>query len=393
MRGLARAVAVGGMAALVMARPGVASADGLPAALTAQPLPMAIRDGRMAEVAVHAVPFAIGSQDLAAATESALDRIAAAAATDCFVTAQTVGHVQPGTPGDGGTLAAHRLARARAEAVKAALVRAGLPEGAVASVWDYQFSLREPRVTLWIFELPKGEACAGAPLPGVAARMALAKAEPPAIEPVAVVATTAVAGPRDGQRSFEPAPGIHIPDPAAHGAAKAADPPMLADASGASWPVAPFERLPLQTGFVPSVAPPAAEIAEQALPTMTAVAAAPQAGPSPAPAAVASAEIVFAENSSYFPPGAQGELQRLAAVLGQGRHWEIELQATVDDKAGRRDSPATARAYNAWLAERRQGRVADWLAQQPELQAIPITRATIEHDPSRRVLIIARPLP
>ena len=390
MRGLAGGGGGGGWGGGGRARRGRAAAAGLPAALTAQPLPMAIRDGRMAEVAVHAVPFAIGSQDLAAATESALDRIALGAATDCFVTAQAVGHVQPGTPGDGGTLAAHRLARARAEAVKAALVRVGLPEGSVASVWDYQFSLREPRVTLWIFELPRGQACAGTPLPGVAARMALAKAEPPAIEPVAVVAATAVAGRRDGLRSFEPAPGIHIPDPASHGAAKAAEPPMLADASGASWPVAPFERLPLQTGFVPSAAPPAVEVAEQALPTVTA---APQAGPSAAPAAVVSAEIVFAENSSYFPPGAQGELQRLAAALAQGRHWEIELQATVDDKAGRRDSPATAQAYNAWLAERRQGRVADWLAQQPELQAISITRATIEHDPSRRVLIIARPLP
>ena len=374
MRGLARAVALGGMAGLLVARPGLASADPLPTALTAQPLPMAIRDGRMAEVVVHAVPFAIGSQDLAAATATALELIAAAAATDCFVTAQAVGHVQPGMPGDGGTLAAHRLARARAEAVKAALVQAGLPEGAIASVWDYQFSLREPRVTLWIFELPKGEACAGTPLPGVATRMALAHAQPPATEPVTAVATTDVAGQRDRQRSFEPAPGIHIPAPASA-------PPVLADASSTSWPAAPFERQPLQTGHVP---------AAEAIP---AIAAAPQAGPSPAPAAVATAEIVFAENSSYFPAGARDELQRLTAALTQGGHWEIELQASVDDKARRRDSPAAAQAYNAWLAERRQGRVADWLAQQPGLQAIPVTRVTIEHDPSRRVLIVARPLP
>ena len=60
---------------------------------------------------------------------AALDRLVASIATDCFLTAQAIGHVRPGIPGDGETLAAHRLARARSEAVQAALVRGGLPAG------------------------------------------------------------------------------------------------------------------------------------------------------------------------------------------------------------------------------------------------------------------------
>ena len=134
--------------------------------MTPNSLPLAIRDGRIAELTVHAVPFEILADQPSVATAQALDRLVASVATDCFLTAQAIGHVRPGVPGDGETLAAHRLARARSEAVQAALVRGGLPASSIASVWDYQFMVREPRVTLWIFQLPAGEECTGAPLPG-----------------------------------------------------------------------------------------------------------------------------------------------------------------------------------------------------------------------------------
>src|SRR3954470_19995772 len=112
MRALAWAAVVGGGAGLAMtlAQPGSAAADDALGVLTGQPLPLAIHDGRVAQLTVHAVPFAIGTQKLTLATAAALDELAAGAATDCFVTAQAVGHVRPGIPGDGGTLVAHRLA-------------------------------------------------------------------------------------------------------------------------------------------------------------------------------------------------------------------------------------------------------------------------------------------
>ena len=47
-----------------------------------------------------------------------------AAATDCFLFAQAWAMSGPGSQADGDTLVAHRLARARADAVQAALVRA-----------------------------------------------------------------------------------------------------------------------------------------------------------------------------------------------------------------------------------------------------------------------------
>lgn len=154
-----------------------------PAALTAQTLPLAIRDGRVAQLTVHAVPFALGSSELPAETARGLEALARRVATDCFLTAQAIGHVQPGDPGDGDLLPAHDLARARAETVRAALVRAGLPADAVASVWDYQFSLREPRVTLWLFSLPTGEDCTGAPLAEGDAARPVASGEPPPAPP------------------------------------------------------------------------------------------------------------------------------------------------------------------------------------------------------------------
>lgn len=165
MNGRGRGLAVATMAAVLASlgpRP-AAVADDLPL-LTPAPLPMAIRDGRVAAIAVRAVPFAAGRGEPTPAVAAALDRLAAEAATDCFLTAQAVGHVRPGVEADGGdAMALQELARARAERVRAALVAAGLPEDAIAAVSDYRFGLREPRVTLWLFSLARGVDCQGKP--------------------------------------------------------------------------------------------------------------------------------------------------------------------------------------------------------------------------------------
>jgi hypothetical protein len=102
---------------------------------------------------------------------------------------------------------------------------------------------------------------------------------------------------------------------------------------------------------------------------------------------------VFEPNSSFFPRGAEAELKRLVAALPAGRGYEFEVQAAVDDKAGRDDPPEKALAYNKWLADRRQGRVTEWLEQHAEIRLLEVRRSLLEHDPSRRVVIHARPLP
>jgi hypothetical protein len=397
-------------------------------ALAQQPLPLAIRDGRIARLTVHAVPFGIGAKEPAPATAAALDELVAGLAMDCFLTAQAIGHVRPGTPGDGDTLAAHRLARARAEAVQAALTRGGLPAESVASVWDFQFTVREPRVTLWVFSLPQGDECEGKPLPGAKARIAVAELRrpdpappPPAAEEVtAPESAEEMASPRflrTAARDLEPAPGIHLPDPP-----PVAEPAVAAVASEPTMPAALVSDEPATVGPVPA-APSAAVAApslpaqvsapEQAEPPSTsAVAAAPEVapevvppvetavlteGPATPPVAaaepVATAELVFEPNSSFFPRGAEAELKRLVAALPAGRGYEFEVQAAVDDKAGRDDPPEKALAYNQWLADRRQGRVAEWLEQHAEIRVLEIRRSVLEHDPSRRVVVHARPLP
>jgi hypothetical protein len=119
----------------------------------------------------------------------------------------------------------------------------------------------------------------------------------------------------------------------------------------------------------------------------------PATPPATAAEPVATAELVFEPNSSFFPRGAEAELKRLVAALPAGRGYEFEVQAAVDDRAARADSPEKAVAYNKWLADRRQGRVAEWLEQHAEIRVLEVRRSLLEHDPSRRVVIRARPLP
>jgi outer membrane protein OmpA-like peptidoglycan-associated protein len=315
-RWTAAAAAVGLLASVFAAA--ASSADELPL-LTPAPLPLAIRDGRVAGVTVNAVPFATGAKELAPGVAAALERLAVDAATDCFLTAQAVGHVLPGTPGDGDTLAAHRLARARAELVQSVLVRAGLPKDAIASVWDYQFTTREPRVTLWIFRLARGAECKGEPLPSRAARVA--------------------------QRPKAPA----------------APPP-------------PRELAKVE----PAAAPPKADTA--------AAKSAPAAGPP-----LATAEIRFDSGSSFFPRGAEKELQRLVAALPKERGYRFELAAGVDDALVREGDPAESARYNRWLAERRLVRVGGWLEQHAEVRDLAIGQALQETERSPRVLIRVLP--
>ena len=106
-----------------------------------------------------------------------------AVGADCFLTAQVIGHIDSGEVGQDDTLNAHRLARARADAVQASLIGGGLPAKAIASVWDWQFMVRAPRATLWIFQLTAGEDCEGRPLDGAMVAQAAPATSRPAAQP------------------------------------------------------------------------------------------------------------------------------------------------------------------------------------------------------------------
>jgi hypothetical protein len=159
-----RSIIVGvGLVALVAAgRP----LQARPAEPLLEPTPLVLKDGRIASVSIHTVPFAPGRADLSGDAAARVAELTRAAGTDCFLTAQVIGHIDSNEVSQDDTLNAHRLARSRAEAVQASLIGGGLPAKAIASVWDWQFMVRAPRATLWIFQLTAGEDCEGRPLDG-----------------------------------------------------------------------------------------------------------------------------------------------------------------------------------------------------------------------------------
>lgn len=115
-------------------------------------------------MSVHVVPFAPGRTELAPEIGEQLAGLTRAIGTDCFLTAQVIGHIESSEVAEDDTLKAHRLARSRADTVQASLIGGGLPAKAIASVWDWQFMVREARATLWVFQLTQGEDCEGRPL-------------------------------------------------------------------------------------------------------------------------------------------------------------------------------------------------------------------------------------
>ncbi len=186
-----------------------------------RPTPLVLKDGRIANVSIYVLPFAAGQAELAAEPAEYLAKLTRTVGTDCFLTAQVIGHIASDEIADEDTLDAHRLARSRADAVQASLVRGGLPAKAIASVWDWQFMVREPRATLWVFELTAGEDCEGRqlqgdlvaeaqgnPAPEHAPTPAMVPAEPPtapATKPEVAAAKPAVTATKPAATAMKPA--------------------------------------------------------------------------------------------------------------------------------------------------------------------------------------------
>ncbi len=393
--------------------------------LLSEPTPLILKDGRIAQVSVHTIPFATGSGELDAEAAADLDALLEPFATDCFLTAQAIGHVEPGLNRDGDTLNAHRLARARADFVQAALAGHGMQLAAVASVWDWQFLVKDSRVTLWVFRLNVGDDCEGTPLPGdlpvaaTARAPVVAAASPPPAEAPAPVkapaktppaaeapATAAAAGkataaPRELSVAEAPPATTPAADPAP------APTPTPVQASEPPAPVVEPQAVVAESKQPAPVEPPApAEVA--AAPEPVVAAAPPPAEPAPAPAStpVSAPEptpatgdelpgpaIVFAVNSSFFSGSASRDLKAFVEQLPRDAEVEIELAAAVGTGDVRDADPAEAKRYNAWMAERRLQRVAEWLTSNAGPRQLKLQEQFIENDPSREVRLQARVLP
>ncbi|MCB2056178.1 MAG: hypothetical protein KDE35_18310 [Geminicoccaceae bacterium] len=450
------------------------------------PTPLILKDGRIADVSVHTIPFASKTAELDSDTVSRLGRLLQPMATDCFLTAQAIGHVAPGASADGETLAAHRLARARADRIQSELIALGLPASAIASVWDWQFLVEEPRVTLWIFRLHEGEDCDGKPLSGQAVAAVDAPAEKPAApaaakpapkqEPPASSKKEPPAPPKQVERadpkpltlskatppaSSEPAAragsgssgasanassskassgsasrGTADAGTAAAGSGSGSPAPSATVTAGAlPAPLRATEIKPLEPPRQPADQPAAEQKATSDMPAGpdrhasqpadlaaatvadgttggTSGTPAPEAEEAATPAAAdaarpaaaeegrkvaaagagaARADVVFAVNSSYFPPGAGDDLEQFVAALPPG-----DVSIVVTGAVGGADvqgaSGDEAVKYNRWMAERRVGRVTEWLEKRLSGRNAEITTDYRMDDPSRAVSLTATPI-
>jgi hypothetical protein len=405
---------------MLAATTGAAAAD-LPAPVLTD-TPLVLKDGRMAYVTVRTVPFVSGSDSLEPAIEEDLNAAIAELATECFLTAQAIGQVDPSVQAESDTLAAHRLARARAERVQKVLVDQGMPANTVAGVWDWQFLVREPRVTLWVFGMRPGEDCEGRPLkkvepkvavnPPAAATMRIEEeAEPAAEEEPHTVAT--------GTTTASPEP---EPAPAKVEEIRKAE-ILSAEASPTAGEAVPDDRETLvgvdelasrTTAALPPAERPEPAAKETKAPPVPKAKADPPSRSEPEPADMAavqpaakeekpkkparppplgSIELVFDNNSSYLPSGATRELRRWVDGLPREQGLKIALAAAVGKAEPGVVDPSKAARYGRWLAERRLGRVQEWLERNVDVRDLTFERRFLENDSSRRVVMEARPAP
>jgi hypothetical protein len=103
--------------------------------------------------------------------------------------------------------------------------------------------------------------------------------------------------------------------------------------------------------------------------------------------------IVFATNSSYFPPGTSQKLKALIAELAPGQRYRVRLQAAVSgsDSVVGASSTAEAARYNKWLAERRLERVSSWLQESVGDRELIVEPQFLAGDSSRRVIVEISP--
>ncbi len=376
------------LAALI---PGAAAADDPLMAKILPTTPLILKDGRIARVSVHTIPFPRDAAALASKAEQELLDFTRRIATDCFLTAQVVGHVDKAETTGRDTVDIHRLARARADAIQGTLTQNGLPAESIASVWDWQFMVRDARATLWVFRLAAGEDCEDKALK--AGQVADAGSEKaPAVEN-----GSAAKAERD------------VVEASAKDDAKAPS-PEVPPASTVTRPLpAPAPKVAKNTVTTPVVKPALAPSAADAAPVappkpkaakptqLAAVSGTGQAPDQDGRVTITengALEIIFATNSSYFPQGAGDRLRAFLKSLENGGNHKLRISTSVDpdDSVNGAASAEDAARYNRWLAERRFDRVKAWLMKNAKDRDIEIESILLENDESRRVLIEPNPL-
>ncbi|MCS6781367.1 MAG: hypothetical protein NZ555_16880, partial [Geminicoccaceae bacterium] len=116
-----------------------------------------------------------------------------------------------------------------------------------------------------------------------------------------------------------------------------------------------------------------------------AVAALPAGGPGSPRGGPASFEIVFETNSSYFPKGTTQNLRSFLQTLPASGTIRVEITAAVAGADVREAGGQGGLRYNRWLAERRVGRLTDWLKENAGDRRFDIVTRYQDNDPSRRV--------
>lgn len=367
---------------------GLCAAGGALSGIAASPgkmleaTPLVLKDGRIAEVTVHTIPFPGDAMAPSSDTRSALNTFTQSIATDCFLTAQVIGHVDKSEVSGRETADIHRLARARADTIQASLIENGLPPSSIASVWDWRFMVQQPRVTLWVFRLAAGDDCEDIPI-GIESTDQVAEA--PTTTNLAKQAAVSDVQQADASSAIQ-----NRVIPAARSKSGAVDTPRSATVG---------EPSTAETAKSVNTAAAETDTGKDLKETQIAALSQDQtqhARPSASSqqTSAGAIEIVFDTNSSFFPQGAGDQLRAFLETLDENKNYVLRIQTSLDGDANvaGASSADEAQRYNTWIAERRFKRVEAWLLKNADGRSLTLEPSIIENDGSRRIRIEPQPL-
>lgn len=346
-----------------------------------QATPLVLKDGRIAQVSIHKIPFPEDAAAMSSKTEEELEQFTRALATDCFLTAQVIGHVDKSETNGRDTVDIHRLARSRADTIQEALIANGLPAASIASVWDWQFMQQDAKATLWVFQLAEGDDCSNEPLTAAADEMVASSDRDDVVRPLPKQ--------MDVQQKEEAAEPV---EPSIVAASRLEQPEVATPAPAAK----PKETLSeeaeaqIKTALAPSPSSAEKSLVKASKPADPVVDKKGRVVVSDS----GRLEITFATNSSYIPNGWSKQLKSFLEHLDEGKSYAVRLETSIDgggQVAGTSSEDEAAR-YNRWLAERRSERVKDWLMKNSKGSTIKIENSELTNDGSRRVTVELSPL-
>lgn len=358
--------------------PAVAAGTSIGSGLQATPL--VLKDGRIARVSIHTVPFPEDAAALASITATELQIFTQAMATDCFLTAQVIGHVDKAETDGRDTVDIHRLARARADTIQDTLIANGLPAASIASVWDWQFMVQDARATLWVFQLAAGDDCTDEALSPASSEQVASLNDEIATKAVEqqTVDLKKTASQEVQQRVIA----------AAKTTAAEVTKPIPASVPESKKAAGGNQKIKQAVAPAPKTSKPvqltAAKATDQDIDDKGRVVVSEE----------GALEITFATNSSYLPQGWSSQLQAFLDRLDEGKSYVARVQTSIDSSASvtGTSSEDEAARYNQWLADRRFERVKAWLLKSSKGSELQIEPIDINDDGSKRVIVELNPL-